>query len=116
LCKHQVLVLLININFTKENIIEYCRTWFGSNHGGLQTIFTNLGYLQLDDGASNDEGNENTQVEEPRIIDISGFMTTNVNILDTNDILNIISELENSLAPMEKNIISITRHNARDHQ
>jgi len=82
----------------------------------LQTIFTNLGYLQLDDGASNDEGNENTQVEEPRIIDISGFMTTNVNILDTNDILNIISELENSLAPMEKNIISITRHNARDHQ
>ncbi len=34
-------------------------------------------------------------------------MTTNVNILDTNDTLNIISELENSLAPMEKTLFQL---------
>ncbi len=90
-----------------ENITKYCRTWFGCNHGGLQTIFTNLGYLQLNDGTSNDEGNEDTQVEELRIIDISGFMTMNVNVLDTNDTLNIINELENSFALMEKSLFQL---------
>jgi hypothetical protein len=63
--------------------------------------------LQLDDGASNVEGNEDTQVEEPKIIDISGFMTMNVNIFDTNDTLNIISELENSLTPMQKTLFQL---------
>ncbi len=62
--------------------------------------------MQLNDGASNDEGNENTQLEEIGIIDI-GFMTTNVNVLDTNDTLNIISELEISLAPMEKTLFQL---------
>jgi hypothetical protein len=65
-------------------------------------MFIDLGYLQLDVEALNEEDNEDVQVEEVEIIDIDGFMTMDVNVLDTNDISNIINELENSLAPMEK--------------
>ncbi len=49
-------------------------------------MFTNLGYLQLDDRVSNGKDNEDVQVEEPGIIDIDGFMTMNVNVLDTNEL------------------------------
>jgi hypothetical protein len=86
LCKHQVLVLLTSNDLTKDNIIKYCGTWFGSNCGGFQAMFTNLGYLQLDDRVSNGKDNEDVQVEEPGIIDIDGFMTMNVNVLDTNEL------------------------------
>jgi hypothetical protein len=113
LCKHQFFVILRNIDLIKENIIEYCGTWFGSNHGGFQVMFTNSKYLQLGDGASNDEGHEDIQVEELGIIDIDGLMTTNVNIFNTNDILNIINELESSLAPMEKMQFKISPMNAK---
>jgi len=64
-------------------------------------MFTNPRYLQLDDRALNDEDNEDVQVEEAGIIDMDGFVTMNVNVLDTNDTSYIINELENSLAPME---------------
>jgi hypothetical protein len=47
-------------------------------------MFTNSKYLQLGDGALNDEGNEDVQVKELGIIDIDGLMTTNVNIFNTN--------------------------------
>ncbi len=86
LCKHQVLVLLTNIDLTKDNIIKYCGTWFGSNHGGFQAMFTNMGYLQLDDQVSNEKDNEDVQVKQLGIIDIDGFMTMNVNVLDTNEL------------------------------
>jgi hypothetical protein len=107
LCKHQVLVLLTNIDLTKENIIEYCGTWFGSNCGGFQAMFTNPRYLQLDDRILNDEDNEDVQVEEAGIIDMDGFVTMNVNVLDIDDISYIINELENSLAPMEESLFHL---------
>lgn len=62
LCK-QVLVLLTSTNIIQENI-EHCGTWFGSNWEGFQAMYIGLGYLQLDDGASNDENNEDFQVKE----------------------------------------------------
>jgi hypothetical protein len=86
LCKHKVLVLLTSTDLAKDNIIKYCGTWFGSNCGGFQAMFTNMVYLQRDDRVSNDKDNEDGQVEEPRIIDINGFMTMNVNVLDTNEL------------------------------
>jgi hypothetical protein len=64
LCKHQVIVLLSSIDIIKENIIVYCGTWFGFNCEGLKTMFIDPWYLQLDDGASNDEDNEGVQVEK----------------------------------------------------
>ncbi|CAM6020373.1 unnamed protein product [Sphagnum balticum] len=73
-------------DLVEDNIIKYCGTWFGSNCGGFQAMLTNMVYLQRDDGVSNDKDNEDVQVEEPGSIDIDGFMTMNVNILDTNEL------------------------------
>jgi hypothetical protein len=70
LCKHQVIVLLPSTNLLKENIIEYCGTWLGFNCGGFKAMFINPRYLQLDDGASDDEDNEYVQVKKSKIIDI----------------------------------------------
>jgi hypothetical protein len=43
------------IDLTMENIIEYYGTYFGTHHGGLKCMFVDLTYLQLDDGALDDE-------------------------------------------------------------
>jgi hypothetical protein len=68
-------------------------------------MFANMGYLKLDVGGLDDKDNQNIQVKEPGIINIGGFMTMNVDILDTNEDLYIISELEISLGD---NIVLIT--------
>jgi hypothetical protein len=47
LCKHQVASLLTCTNFIKENIIQYCVTWYGSNHGGFVVMFANCCGQQL---------------------------------------------------------------------
>jgi hypothetical protein len=47
--------LLTCIDFSKENIIQYCGTWYGSNHGGFVTMFVNPTYLHIYDNESNDE-------------------------------------------------------------
>jgi hypothetical protein len=63
-----------------------------------------MGYLQLDVGGLDDKDNQNIQVKELGIINIGGFMTMNVDILDTNEDSNIINKLEISLAPMERTL------------
>jgi len=90
LCKNQAIVLLPSTDLIKENVIEYCGTCFQFNHGGFKAMFIDPRYLQLDDGASNDEDNEDVQVEKLKIIDIGGLMTMNVNVLNKNDTLDII--------------------------
>ncbi len=46
LCKHQVVVLLTCTDLIKENIIQYCETWYGYDRGGFATMFVNCTYLQ----------------------------------------------------------------------
>ncbi len=43
-------------------------------------MFIDSRYLQLDDGALNDEDNEDVQVEKLKFIDIGGLTTMNVNV------------------------------------
>jgi hypothetical protein len=43
------------IDLTMENIIEYYGTYYGTHHGGLKCMFVDSTYLQLDDGALDDE-------------------------------------------------------------
>ncbi len=50
-CKHQIVVLLMCINLTTKNIIEYCNTYYGIHCGGFKCMFVDPTYLQLDDGA-----------------------------------------------------------------
>jgi hypothetical protein len=63
LCKHQVVIFLICINITKDNIIQHFGAWYGSNHGGFATMFVDLTYLHLYDNEFDDE--------EPREIRIT---------------------------------------------
>jgi hypothetical protein len=45
LCKHQVIILLAYNDLINNDIINYCGTWYGSNHGGLKTMFVDSKYL-----------------------------------------------------------------------
>jgi len=75
LCKHQVFFLLTCIDHTKENVIEYCGTWYEINCGGSKSFLWT--YLWLDDKTSNDEDNEKVQIKKMCVIDIGGLMTMN---------------------------------------
>jgi hypothetical protein len=55
LCNHQVVILLTCISLTKENIIQYCGIWYGSNHGGFVAMFMDPTYLHIYDNEFNDE-------------------------------------------------------------
>ncbi len=55
LCKHQVAIFLTCIDLTKENIIQYCRTWYGSDRGGFATMFADPTCLHIYDNESDDE-------------------------------------------------------------
>jgi hypothetical protein len=55
LCKHQVAIFLTCIEFTKENIIQYCWTWYGSDRGGFAAMFADPTYLHIYDNESDDE-------------------------------------------------------------
>lgn len=68
-------------------------------------MFAYMGYLKFDVGGLNDKDNQNIQVKELGIINSGGFMTMNVDILDTNEDSDIISKLEISLGD---NIVLIT--------
>ncbi len=49
LCKHQVAIFLTCINLPKENIIQYCGTWYGFDHGGFTAMFADPTYLHIHD-------------------------------------------------------------------
>jgi len=57
-----------------ENIIEYCDTNYGTYCGGLKCMFAYLTYLQLGDGASNNEDYNQDPVDVVGIVDIGGHM------------------------------------------
>jgi len=44
-CKHQIVVLLMCIDLTTKNIIEYCSTYYGTHCGGLKCMFIDPTYL-----------------------------------------------------------------------
>jgi hypothetical protein len=51
-----------------ENIIEYCDMYYGTHHDGLKCMFLNSTYLQLDDGAFDDEDYNQDPVDEVGIL------------------------------------------------
>jgi hypothetical protein len=69
LCK-QVVIFLTCINLIKENIIQYCGTWYGYNRGGFVTIFLNPTYLHIYDNEFDDENHS----KKPWVVDMCEFM------------------------------------------
>ncbi len=65
-------------------------------------MFANLTYLQLDDGASNDEDCNWDLIDEVSIVDIGGFMT-----MDENSCFENVDVLEGSFAPMDWTLIHL---------
>jgi len=74
LCKHQVVIFLTCTNLTKENIIRYCGTCYGSDRGGFATMFANPTYLHIYDNESNDEEADEDHSEKPWVVDMCELM------------------------------------------
>ncbi len=53
LCKHQIAIFLTCTDLTKENIIQYCGTWYGFDPGGFVAMFANPTYLHIYDNEHN---------------------------------------------------------------
>jgi hypothetical protein len=75
LCKHQVVVLLTCIDLIKENIIQYCGTWYGYDYGGFAIMFVDLTYLYIYDNESNDEEADEDHSKQPWVVDMRKLMT-----------------------------------------
>jgi hypothetical protein len=74
LCKHQVAIFFTCTDLTKENIIQYCGTWYGSDHGGFVAMFVEPTYLHIYDNESDDEEADENHSEKPWGIDMCELM------------------------------------------
>jgi hypothetical protein len=101
-CKHQIVVLLTCINPTTSNIIGYCGTYYGTHRGSLKCMFADLGYLQLDDGVSNEEDCNQDLVDEVGIVDIGGLRPW-IRII----VLKMVDVSEGSSASMDQALVHL---------
>jgi hypothetical protein len=85
-----------------EDIIEYCGSYYGTHHGGLKCMFVDPTYLQLDDGASDDENCNQDLINEVGIIDIGGLT-----IMDEDSCFENGNVLKGSFAPMDRALIRL---------
>ncbi len=74
LCKHQVAIFLTCTDLTKENIIQYCGTWYGSDCGGFTAMFADPTYLHIYDNESDDEKADEDHFEKPWVVDMCELM------------------------------------------
>jgi hypothetical protein len=74
LCKHQVAIFLTCIDLTKEYIIQYCGTWYGSDRGSFVTMFADPTYLHIYDNECDDEEANEDHSEKPWVVDMCGLM------------------------------------------
>jgi hypothetical protein len=65
LCKHKVAIFLTCTDLTKENIIQYCGTWYGYDRGGFAPMFMDPTYLHIYDNESDDEEADEDHFEKP---------------------------------------------------
>jgi hypothetical protein len=86
-------------NLATKNIIEYSGMYYGTHHGGLKCMFANRTYLQLDDGACDDEDYKQNLVHKVSIVDIGGFMT-----MDEDSCFNNVNVPKGSSAPMDQTL------------
>jgi hypothetical protein len=70
LCKHQVAIFLTCTDLTKKNIIQYCGTWYGFDHGGFVAMLANPSYLQIYDNEFDDEMATVDHFENPWVVDM----------------------------------------------
>jgi len=62
-------------DLTKDNVIQYYGTWYGSNHGGFSTMFVDLTYLHLYDNEFDDNEPNEDDIEKPWVFNMGGLLT-----------------------------------------
>jgi hypothetical protein len=72
--KHQATIFLTCTNLTKENIIQYCGTWYGSDHEGCVAMFANPTYLHIYDNEFDDEKADEDHPQKPWVVDMCKLM------------------------------------------
>ncbi len=77
LCKHQVAIFLTFTDLIKENIIQYCGTWYESDHGGFAAMFADPTYLHIYDNEYDDEEVDEYHSENPWVVDMCELMRPN---------------------------------------
>jgi hypothetical protein len=82
-----------------KNVIESCNTYYGTHRGGLKCMFAYPTYLQLDDGAFDDENCNQDLVDEASIVDIGGFTT-----MDEDCCFDNVNVSKGSSAPMDQTL------------
>jgi hypothetical protein len=73
LCKHQVVIFLTCIDLIKENIIQYCGTWYGSDHGGFVAMFSDPIYLHICDNEFDDEEADENHFKKPKVVECASL-------------------------------------------
>ncbi len=59
----------------KKYIIQYCGTWYKSDHGGFAAMFASLTYLRIYGNEYDDEEANEYHYEEPWVANMCGLMT-----------------------------------------
>jgi len=105
LCKHQVAIFLTCTGLTKNNIIQYCGTWYGSDRGGFVALFADPTYLHVYDNESDDEEADEDHSEKPWVVDMCELMRpddTSPNVEKEKD----HNQPSSSSTSMKKNVCS----------
>ncbi len=100
--KHKIIIIFMVTDVTQEDVIDYCGTWFGSNHKGLVAMFVNPKYI-LNDLDSKDNGEAN---HDKGVIDIGLIGTMEEVVLPTNKV-KAFDELESSNVPLEGTLVHL---------
>jgi hypothetical protein len=85
-----------------DNNIEYRGTYYGIHHGGLKCMFADPTYLQLDDGASNDEDCNQDVVDEVNIVNFRDFKA-----MDEDNHFDNVNVLEGSSTPIDQALVRL---------
>jgi hypothetical protein len=78
LCKHQLVIIFMVMDVTQEDVIEYCRTWYGSK---LAT-FVNPKHIPNDSDFEDDGFADD---HDEGVIDIGGIGPTDDSLPPIND-------------------------------
>jgi hypothetical protein len=100
LYKHQIAIILLTTNILESTLLEFYGTYFGSQRGGLDVLFTtsSMNGLIL---ASNDHGDDDDDDKDGEVqlhVDVCGcFQFPDENIPSGDDLLTIELAMNRSM-------------------
>jgi len=100
LCKHQIAIILLTIDILKSTLLEFYGTYFGSQKGGLDVLFTTPSMNGLILASDDDDDDKDGEVQLH--VDVCGcFQFLNENIPSRDDHLTIETTMNRSMTNHE---------------